>query len=189
MRRHFLLTALAALVAVGCSDFNDLPDPTVTNVVVDSVSLSALTGTPVAQPSAYSIPDNQAVRTDLTSGFDFAFDLDSTADGIQPVLVPLAALGLSTNSGVDPGLQRTDLAFDGITKAPGNGYTTDSAMVVDSGTVLFARSRVVCGVLGVPQYAKLEVTGVDPAQRTLTFRILSDNNCGYRGLEPGLPRE
>lgn len=189
MRRHLLPLALAVLVAVGCDDFNNLPDATVTNIVIDSVSLSALTGTAVAQPSAYSIPDNQTIRTDLTSGFDFAFDFDSTADGVRPVFIPLAALGLSTNSGVDPGLQRTDLAFEAITKAPGNGFTTDSAVVIDSGAVLYARSRVVCGSLGVPQYAKLEVTAIDQAARTVMFRILSDNNCGYRGLEPGIPRE
>jgi hypothetical protein len=40
----------------------------------------------------------------------------------------------------------------------------------------------------VPKYAKLEVLSFDEAARTVTFRILIDENCGFKGLEPGLPQ-
>jgi hypothetical protein len=51
----------------------------------------------------------------------------------------------------------------------------------------YVRSRVVCTSLSVPQYGKLEVLGIDPAVRSITFRILNNNNCGYRSLQPGIP--
>jgi hypothetical protein len=31
------------------------------------------------------------------------------------------------------------------------------------------------------------VLAVDDVARTVTFRILTDDNCGFKGLEPGLP--
>jgi hypothetical protein len=50
---------------------------------------------------------------------------------------------------------------------------------------------VVCSGLGVPKYGKMEITAIDPSPgvRTITFRVLTDDNCGYRGLDPGIPTE
>jgi hypothetical protein len=31
------------------------------------------------------------------------------------------------------------------------------------------------------------VLAVDDLARTVTFRILTDDNCGFKGLAPGLP--
>jgi hypothetical protein len=39
----------------------------------------------------------------------------------------------------------------------------------------------------LPRYGKFQVLAIDPAQRTVTLEFLIDRNCGYRGLEPGLP--
>ncbi len=36
---------------------------------------------------------------------------------------------------------------------------------------------------------KLEVLGFTPVARSVTFRILVNNNCGYRGLELGIPEK
>jgi hypothetical protein len=47
------------------------------------------------------------------------------------------------------------------------------------------RSRVICTALGVPQYAKLEILALD--NKSVTFQVLVDRNCGYKGLAPGLP--
>jgi hypothetical protein len=41
--------------------------------------------------------------------------------------------------------------------------------------------------IGVPKYAKLEILGLNEALRIVTFRVLSNDNCGFRSLEPGLP--
>ena len=43
--------------------------------------------------------------------------------------------------------------------------------------------------LGVPQYAKLEILSVNDVARTITFQALANNNCGYRSLKPGIPRQ
>ena len=40
----------------------------------------------------------------------------------------------------------------------------------------------------MPQYGKLEVLQIDTVAHTITFQHLVDQNCGYRGLEPGIPK-
>jgi len=177
IREFSALVALA--LAAGCSDSNGLPDPTSSNVV-DTVTLGALEGTPIQTPSAYSVL-NGAVRTDQTTEFEFAYNVESTG---RHVFLPRQVLGLTSTSGANPGLQATAAAFDAITVAPSNGYTVDSAVPIDIGQRWLVRSRVFC-TIGVPQYAKLEILSFEDS--TVTFKVLADNNCGYKGLEPGLP--
>ena len=157
----------------------------------DTLSLYALSGTPIALPSAYSIFLRQSVRPDLArEGFDFAFDIDTVG---RPVLLPTGALGLGRGSGI----QLASTPFDSLRIAPTSNYQRDSAVAVDSGSVAILHSRQplypVC-VTNVPAfYAKLEILAIDttsgPNGRRVDFRILTDINCGYRGLEPGLPRQ
>jgi len=177
IREFSVLVALA--VAAGCSDSNGLADPTIANVV-DTVTLGALEGTPIQTPSGYSVQVG-AVRTDQTANFEFAYNVDSTG---RRVFLPRKVLGLASTSGVEPGLQASSTTFDQITVAPSNGYTVDSAVTVDIGQRWLVRSRVFC-TIGVPQYAKLEILSF--ADSTVTFQVLADNNCGYKGLAPGLP--
>ena len=177
-------TLFVALVIWGCSSEQDLPTASVLNFV-DSVELGAITETPITTPSAFSIPDRQAVRTDRSSAFDFSFDI---VDG-EPQFQPLKFLGVSSNTGVNPGLQFTSIPFDTIRTAEKNDYITDSAVVVKAGDVLFARSRLICTSLSVPQYGKIEITAIDLVARTIRFRYLVNNNSGYTSLQPGLPRD
>src|SRR5574342_753057 len=75
---------------------------------VDTVTLYALRDTPIRQPSAYNMfqpPGLQAVRTDLTSDFDFAFDIDSAG---RALIYPTGVLGLSR----EPGLQLMARPFE-----------------------------------------------------------------------------
>lgn len=174
----------AALALGGCSADQNLPTATVANFV-DSLELGAITATPITTPSAFSIPDRQAVRTDRSSAFDFAFDIVAG----EPQLQPLKFLGVSSNTGLSPGLQFTAIPFDSIRAAEKNNYVTDSAVVVKPGDVLFMRSRLICTSLSVPQYGKLEITALDLEERTIRFRYLVNNNCGYTSLQPGLPRD
>ena len=170
------------LLAAACGEPFGLPVARIENVI-DTVSLFALDGTPVATPSAYHIETGTAVRTDRTGTFDFAFNI--TAAG-APVLLPTGALGLGGGAAV----QATTLAFDSILIAPGGGWLQDSSVAADSGKVVLARSRLTVCTFGasVFYYAKLEVLRIDTAARRIDFRILVDPNCGYRGLEPGIPR-
>jgi hypothetical protein len=177
----FLVPALFVLVA-SCSDDNGLGTPAFTNVErVDT--LYALIGTPVQTPSAYSIQGSRRVRTDTTSAFDFAYDVHN--DGSH-VFIPRAVLGIDSTASVRPGFQSRTESFEAITEAPSNGYVTDQVVPIALGNRYVVRSRVTCN-LGVPTYAKLEVLAFDDVGRTVTFRILTDDNCGFKGLEPGLP--
>jgi hypothetical protein len=174
---HFPLLALIA-----CSDSNGLPDPTVPNVELTE-TIYALIGTPVRTPSAYFVDGNRRVRTDTTTNFDFAYNVEP--DG-RPVFIPRAALGIDPEASAKPGLQLRSESFEAITVAPSNGYITDQPIPIAVGERYAIRGRVTC-VIGVPKYAKLEVLSFDDSARSVTFRVLTDNNCGFRGLEPGLP--
>jgi len=181
--RHLVMwTAVAALAA--CSDPNALPRATISNAV-DTVTVFALRGGPLQAPSAYSLSENRAVRTFETIAFDFVFTYD-TLD--RPALVPLDGLGLGPGLALEPGLLATPLEFDAITNAVRNGYGTTDTFPVAPGDRFYVRSRPVCSSLGgVPLYGKLEVLSSDTAAKSLTFRVLANNNCGYRNLEPGIP--
>ena len=180
-----LAVALTALVllSAACSDTTGLPAPFFTNTV-DTVSLYALRGTLVTQPSAYTLDAAQAVRTDQTTALDFAFDFDSLG---APALFPTGAINLGALSGLQP----STLAFDAIKLAPTGGYVFDKPIALDIGTVVLVRSRPILCAFGttVSLYAKLRVLRVDSTARRVDFEILVDQNCGYRGLEPGLPKQ
>jgi hypothetical protein len=179
------LVALGA--AIACSDANSLGDPTESNAI-DTVTLGALEGTPISVASGYNISIG-AVRTDQSVEFEFAYNVRRLADGsYQRVFLPRSALGLTSTS-ANPGLLRRDQTFDEITRAPSNGYTADSAVPIQLGERYVVRSRVsstVCPALGVPLYGKLEVLSFGDS--TVTFKVLTDLNCGFRDLVPGLPK-
>jgi hypothetical protein len=183
--RLFPGAAAAGLLsaALACGDSLSLPDATFENAV-DTVVLAALSATPLAQPSAFDVVVAEAVRTDRTNAFDFAFDIDA---GGTARLYPAGALGLPA----EPGILLSDQSFDGLTSAPLEGYVTDSALTVAAGHVFVVRSRsssVQCAFSGgLPRYGKFHVLDVDVGARTITLEMLVDLNCGYRGLEPGTP--
>jgi hypothetical protein len=187
-----LSRALPALLlaATACGDSNGLADPIFTNIV-DTVTLGALVGTPITVPSAFSVTGlpnvtirGVPVRSDQTSAFDFAFNIET---GGRPVFLPLSVLGLGSQTAADPGLRGTALAFADILSAPADGYVSQDTVPFAVGDRLVMRSRIACGLLGVPQYGKLEVLSLDETERTVTFQVLTNNNCGYKELTPGLP--
>lgn len=178
-----LLALLPLALAAACSDSNSLADPTSENFV-DTVTVGSLTDTPVTTSSGYSVSTGP-IRTDQTAEFDFAFDIEGDPATGQPVLLPRAALGLSSTNTADPGLQKRNEAFDDLEVAPSNGYVTEDKLPVAVGEVYAVRSRVICSALGVPLYAKIEVLRFE--ESSIVLKVLSDQNCGYRGLEPGFP--
>jgi hypothetical protein len=183
LRRFSVFLPLA--LAVACSDANSLPEPTENNFV-DTLTIGSLEGTPISTPSGYNIAVGP-VRTDQSVDFEFAYNIRQLADDTyQRVLIPRAALGLSSTNTADPGLQKRTETFDGITRAQSNGYVTDSAVAIAEGDRFMVRSRVVCTALGVPLYAKIQILKFQDS--TLTFEVLADKNCGYKDLVPGLPK-
>jgi hypothetical protein len=152
--------------------------------------LWALSGTPIAKPSAYLISGREAVRTDVSPFFDFAFDIDTAG---RAVLLPTGALKLGRNSGI----QRVDVPFDSIHIAPLTNYNRDSATVVAADDVVLTHSIPLqqgCsfGLPGTAYFAKMHILTIDTTSggegRRIDFEILVDVNCGYRGLDTGLPR-
>ncbi len=165
----------------GCSSTTGLPAANIINTV-DTVSLYALNDGIVTNPSAFALQGAQRVRTDQSGVFDFAFTFDAQR---RPVLLPTQPLGLGTFSS----LQRATASFDAITTAPTSGWQLDSGVVADTGAVVLVSSRPLTCFTGVTVslYAKLRVLTVDTTGKRLDFAILIDQNCGYRGLQPGLP--
>jgi hypothetical protein len=178
-----LLALLAAAVACGAD--SQLAPPQFDNVV-DTVVLYALTGTPIATPSAFDGVRGTAVRTDQSLAFDFAVDLDAS-EVLE--LKPAGTLGYFPEAG----LLITTETFDGLTSAPLEGYVGDTVRTAEAGTVFVLRSRAsseLCPLAGsLPRYSKFRVLGVDPVERSVSLEFLVNRNCGYRGLEPGLPED
>lgn len=178
-----LLVASAPL-AVACSDPNELAPPSDRNFV-DTLSLFALSGTPVQSPSGYSVLDGP-VRTDRSTAFDFAYDIAINGTDTVRYFLPQAVLDLQVNNSVEPGLQRRAEDFTTIRRAPSNGYVTQDSVVVDSGQVFIVRSRLVCGI-GVSLYSKIEILKFVDSTRTVDLQVLANTNCGYKRLTPGFP--
>ena len=176
-------TVLAVVVSAGaCSNTSGLPAAHIANVV-DTISLYALDGTPLSAPSGYDVESREVLRTDRSAHFDFSVNITPAG---QAVLLPTGAMGLGRASGV----LRESLPFDSVTIAPPSGYNDSLAVALDSGSVAVVRSRVSQCVFGavVSFYGKVEVLRIDPVARRIDFQVLVDQNCDYRGLEPGIPR-
>jgi hypothetical protein len=175
-----LLPFLAA-----CNDPNQLPNATILNVM-DTVTLWSLEGGPLSQPTAYSLNARRGVRTwESGSGYEFIYSVDSTG---RSALLPLRAAGLGNPLSVLPGLKASTDPFDLMTKAPQNNYVTEDTVPIVEGERYYMRTGVnSCASLGVPLYGKLELLDIDTLAQTLTFRVVTDQNCGYRGLRLGIP--
>jgi hypothetical protein len=181
MRPLSLLFLLLVLGGIACSDSN-APIAGSENIERTD-TLWALVGTPVSTPSGYSVDGSLRVRTDLSVNFDFAYNVEAG----EHVFLPLAALGIDTANTAKPGFQLRSESFEGITLAPSNGYITDVAVPIAVGQRYVVRSRVTCQGLAVPKYAKMEILSFTEATRIVSFRILTNENCGFKSLEPGLP--
>lgn len=187
MRARTLLAALAFTgLVLACSD-DDLLLPATDKNREDTVTLGGLfSNGNVDIPSAYFIgPGTGAVKTWISVNFDFAYDIDSI---VGPALYPAEITGLVPHAASNPGLKPVAVPFDSIRRADRNGYITDALLPIAPGDVFMARSAVRC-TNGVPRYAKVEIMSIDSVAKTMTFRVLRNNNCGYRGLEPGIPEE
>ena len=173
-----------AVALMGCGDPNLLLPPNFFNAV-DTVTVYAITGTPVWRPSGYVLSDGFAIRLDQTNSVDFAFDI--YPDSV-PVLLPAAAVGQPSSTGLNPGLLRASVPFDSVHEAVVSGYQTSDSVHAGVGSVFYVRANFIptC-FLGTPPYGKLEVLAVDHEARSMQFRVLVNRNCGYKSLDPGVP--
>lgn len=178
------LVAVTIASATACGSDIEFPDPSTENAV-DTVTMYALNGTPIGTASAFDVVGGIVTRPEVQDEYDFAFDIDSTD---RALLLPGNLSGYPSSAG----LQQSTRAFDNIARAPLDDYVTDTALVVDVGTVFLARSRSTNSfcptyVGAIPRYGKFEVIELDFDVRTVTLKALVNLNCGYRDLLPGLP--
>ena len=162
-------------------------------VAYDTLSAYGMTSTPVSFPVAYSASDGLVVRVDPSISFDVAFDL--TADS-KVRLIPARRIsttrlitGLATAT-PRVGMQLVKGTFESMTKAPSGGYAYDSTFVVAPGDgVVLELSGDACQYsLSSQLYAKLVVDSVAATRRQVYFRAVRDPNCGFRSLQPGVPK-
>ncbi len=191
-RRLAVLASVAAVAA--CGNPYALPPATLTT---DErvVYMYALTGTPVNTASAFNTITGLEVRTDASNDFDIAFDVvpdtshglgGTTGDSVFAVF-PAGALGFAQ----DPGVQLSTVKYDSLKLAPNTGYIIDHALRLDSGAVVLVASRSQTCNYGLSShlYSKFRVDQVDRTARKLSLTMLTDPNCGYRGLGSGIPTQ
>jgi hypothetical protein len=184
--RFALLLLLGAIAWAGCGDPLSLL-PAVFANREDTLKLYAASRTPVVFPSGFLVGQISPVRLDQVSSFDFLYDVNAAGERF---FVPLAALANTGRTNGNPGFLLTATPFDSITVALQQGYVSADTVAIRVGDVYYVRSVVDpnCG-LGIPYYAKLQVLGFDDAAFSVVFRLVANVNCGYRGLELGLPKK
>jgi hypothetical protein len=184
-----ILLVSVAWVAAACDDPLSLGPATDANFI-DTVVVYALRGTSIDLPSGYDVVIRETARTDRADPFDFAFDL--SAEGTA-LIYPRSALGLTRQSGV----LVMDDEFAEIDEAPLEDYQLEAEVAVSAETVFVVRSRAESGgvvacpffVGALPRYGKFRVVSIDATERSITLESLVNVNCGYRGLEPGIPTQ
>ena len=181
-RFSLFLLALVSSAALACGD--PFAGSATQENFVDTVTLYALRNTSIRLPSAFSLLDLLPVRTDTTSEFDFAVDIDDTGSAL---IYPAGKLGLSP----EPGVQIMDRAFDDVKSAPLDGYVTEDSITVQEDQVFVVRSRATVRFCvffaSLPRYGKFRVLEINETDRSIVLESLVDLNCGFRGLEPGIP--
>jgi hypothetical protein len=189
--RFMFAPAAVGVIALttGCDNTLALPLATVANVI-DTVTLYALQGTAIIEPSGFDVVNARPARTDRQGEqFDMAFDIDETG---LALIFTTASLGLDVESAIQP----SDRNFADITIAPLEDYEMEEPLEVGVESVFLVRSRPDAGVgttacaffLGqLPRYGKFRVLSLDAGTRQITLEILVNLNCGYRSLEAGVP--
>lgn len=156
--------------------------------VVDTLKAYSLSGTSSILPAALNLSTAQVVRVDGDFAYDVVFDIDS-AD--RAVVYPVRLIGGPYASSRTVGIQKFTGSFDAYTKAPTGGYAYDSTAVLGpgQGIVLQLANATICQYqFSSFMYAKLVIDSVVPAERAIYFRALVGNNCGFRTLTPGTPK-
>ncbi|MGI9078968.1 MAG: hypothetical protein ACR2G6_16820 [Gemmatimonadaceae bacterium] len=150
--------------------------------IADTITVFALTGTPLSVPTALNTFRHEAVRTEATSLYDVVFDIDSSG---RIILYPPAAVGGFGSAA----LRAVSEAFDALERAPDSGFDSDNPLTIGAGEVVVIRAQPPeCQNSLKPEiYTKLVVDNVDQGNRTITFRVRVNPNCGFRDLTEGVP--
>ncbi len=188
-----LTVLLSAATTVGAiAALSSCGDPTALKAQfenkLDSTILYALNGTSSTLPSGLRLRNRLAIRLDATFAFDIAFDINEAGEVVVYTQRKVANELVPTHP---VGLQISDLGFALIPEAPVTDYKYDSLVVLPVGkTLLVDNVDPSCGqfaILGPNIRAKLRVDSVVMAERAIFLHLVVNQNCGYRGLDIGLP--
>ena len=181
----FCAAVLVAATACGNLLGNKGALPTVT----DTTAVYAVNGAPVSAPTALYLFAATVVPATSSFQFDIAFDVDT---GGKVKIIPNSNLASALTASAHPvALLISNLAFDAITTAPGQGYHADTVQVVPVGTTVLIQSQdaLACqaSLVGTTVYGKVVVDSIDTRSRLMFIRFTSDPNCGFRSFAPGMP--
>ncbi|MBC7788459.1 MAG: hypothetical protein H7Z74_00825 [Anaerolineae bacterium] len=183
---HLRILKINAIVLCVSLGFTACGDPTRFtanfSTVADTITVFALTGTPLSVPTALNTFHHEAVRAEATSGYDVVFDIDASG---RVVLYPPSAVGGFGSAG----LRTVTDAFDDLETAPNRGFDSIDPLTVSAGEVVVIRAEPPeCANSIRPEiYTKLVVDSIDLVNRTITFRVRVNPNCGFRDLTEGVP--
>ena len=155
--------------------------------IARSFSAYALTGTPIAYPTALATIALIPVRIDPSARFDVAFDIDGSGNVVIRTVRDVLGQELSFRR---VGLQEMDIPFDSLFRAPNSGYRYDSLLTVAPGAVVAIQSQRPsdCAFeISELVYSKIVVDSVRPSERIIFFSGVVDPSCGFRSFLPGIP--
>jgi hypothetical protein len=192
-----VLAALGVAAASACSGGTDpFALRASFETTLDTLVVYPLSSTELLLPSGVDLFGGIAVRPGLRGGaypnFDFA--LDRNAQG-QVVLYPAQRVVVAPAGSPRVGFSVQSAAFDVLSTAPRDGYRFDSLQVVTLGQTVAIESQgvsnqgLVCASSTSPMRAKMIVDSVARATGALHLRVRTNPNCGFRSLEPGLPKD
>jgi hypothetical protein len=181
-----ILAAAAAVLCAGCGALS-APKAQFPNTATD-ITVYALNGAPASTPAGINFLTGSPVAVDNNLQFNVALDIDSAG---QIVVYPARQVANGLSSVIRIGLQKISTPYDSYTIATKNGYTPDSTLVVPVGTTVginvYDTSTCTVYSLGSSYYGKFVVDSINPSLRAMYVRLVSDPNCGYVSLVPGIP--
>ena len=192
-RLVYITFACWALAGLSACNSDSLGLRASRSVAFDTLSAYSMSQTPISFPAAYSAGNGIVVRIDPEIAFDVAFDLSGSG---KVQLIPARRISATRLVNGIPvatprvGMQLIKGTFESMGKAPKSGFTYDSTFVVAPGeAVVFELSSNACQYsLSNQLYAKLVIDSVAMSRRQLFFRAVRDPNCGFRSLQPGVPK-
>ena len=186
-RRLLALVALPLVAALACSSDPYAPKALYT-VNADTLRILALNGTAAEAQSGVRLLTGRSQVPDFSEQFDFALDINANG---QVVLIPRSkVVTCTTTCQLGVRVVRADsVKFEDLYDAPKSGYTYDSLTTLPVGsTALFVTKEIYCQPSNISTYdlyAKMVVDSVHLAERAVFARVVTDPNCGFRGLVPG----
>lgn len=184
----FVVAVVGVTAVTGCDDPTALKAEF--NTLTDTLQVFALNGTSSSLPAAIRTRLPQTVRIGAGFQFDLAFDINEAGEVVAHTVKAVANELVPTHN---VGLQLVPGPFDAVTRAPTSGFTYDSSKVVPLGEILlvdvFDMSCSAFSLRGQNIRSKIQIDSVNMTTRAIYLRILSNPNCGFRDLVPGLPKD